>query len=135
MFFSVTTGSPLDMKSRVSGVKNLNVRQVQDFLLHHLELALARSEETLWLKCQGDVYLASGSPALAMKSYVEHLAITTDFFEKHSSPYWIDNPLFRKMIKCCESLQCYTQVNVVSFDNLYPLHVSILKHRYYCFRR
>ncbi|CAG7830328.1 unnamed protein product, partial [Allacma fusca] len=106
---TITTGSSIELKSRISGSSKLNIHQVQDFLFHLLQLALIRSEETLWLKCLGDVHLASGSPALAMKSYVEYLAISTDFFEKTVCPCWGDNALFRKMIKCCEGLQCFTQ--------------------------
>jgi len=104
---SVTTNS--DLKSRVSGSSKLNARQIRDVLFQLLKSS--GPNEVMWLKCMGDVYLASGTPAIAMRCYLEYLALSTDFFEKHTSTdHWIDNNLFRRMIKCSELMQAYTQV-------------------------
>ena len=111
-FNSVTTGSSIELKTRISGSSKFNVRQVRDFILHLLERAIIVGGELLWWRCLGDVNLASENPAVALRSYLEYLAVLTDFFEKHTSVYWQDNQLFNRMIKCCEHLQCFTQVNI-----------------------
>lgn len=92
----------------MSGASKLNAKQIRDVLFHLLKSSV--STEVSWLKCTGDVHLASGNPALAMKCYLEYLALSTDFFEKHSMSHWTDNCLFRRMIKCSELMQAFTQV-------------------------
>lgn len=99
--------------NRVAGSSKLNSRHIRDFLFHLLEKALSctgGNDMISWLRCLGDVHLAAGVPAAAMKCYIEYLAIGTDFFEKHNSTFWGDSNLFKRMIKCCELMGAHTQV-------------------------
>jgi len=105
----VTTSS--ELKSRVAGGSKLNVRQIRDVLFQLMKRPV--KGEVVWLKCTGDVYLASGNPALAMKCYLEYLAFCTEFFEKHSVENWKDERLIRRMIKCCEIMQAFTQAVIL----------------------
>ncbi|XP_035713641.1 integrator complex subunit 8 [Folsomia candida] len=103
--------------NRVSGSSKLNSKHIRDFLFSLLERAtkITRGGEMfIWLRCLGDVHLASGSPSLAMKCYIEYLAMCTDFFERSNAPHWEDSKLFKRMIKCCEMLGCFTQAVVLS---------------------
>ncbi len=107
----------VEMKNnRVSGSSKLNSKHIRDFLFTLLERAtrITRGGEMFtWLRCLGDVHLASGSASLAMKCYIEYLAMCTDFFEKSNAPHWNDVKLFTRMIKCCEMLSCFTQAVVL----------------------
>ncbi|ODN03653.1 Integrator complex subunit 8 [Orchesella cincta] len=102
--------------SRVAGSSKLNSRHIRDFLFHLLEKAFVCTsgcDMIAWLRCMGDVHLAAGVPASAMKCYVEYLSIGTEFFEKHNSTFWGDNSLFKRMIKCCEMMGCHTQAVIL----------------------
>jgi len=108
--------------SRVAGSSKLNSKHIRDFLFTVLERATKISrgaEVVIWLRCLGDVHLASGAPSLAMKVYLEYLAVHTDFFEKANAPIWGDTKLFKRMIKCCELLGSFTQAMILC-QFLYP---------------
>lgn len=99
--------------SRVAGSSKLNSSHIRDFLFTILERGIkigTGSDVVAWLRCLGDVQLASGAPSLALKCYIEYFAMCTEFFETHNTPPWNDNILFKRMIKCCELLGCFTQV-------------------------
>jgi len=100
--------------NRVSGSSKLNSTHIRDFLFSLLERGIkigTGNDMVSWLRCLGDVYLASGAPSLALKCYIEHFAMCTESFERHNIAAWNDNVLFKRMIKCCELLGCFTQVH------------------------
>jgi hypothetical protein len=111
--------------NRVSGSSKLNSRHIRDFLFSLLERGIRFSSPATISahRCLGDVHLASGDPSSAMKCYIEYLAVCSDFFEKHNNvSQWSDTMLFKRMIKCCEMMGCFTQV---SFQNIsLPYNIS-----------
>lgn len=46
----------------------------------------------------------------ALKAYLEAAVAATDFFSQPLPKNQIDDQVIRRMIKCCSSLQCHTQV-------------------------
>jgi len=101
--------------NRVSGSSKLNSKHIRDFLFSLLERGIKLNAPTSLsaLRCLGDVHLASSDPSSAMRCYLEYLALCTDYFEKHHVPQWGDAGLFKRMIKCCEMLGCFTEVSKI----------------------
>lgn len=49
----------------------------------------------------------------AMKYYLEAIIVASDFFTSPVHNAQIDDFVYRRMIKCCAHLQCYTQAVVL----------------------
>ncbi|KAJ8302723.1 hypothetical protein KUTeg_019119 [Tegillarca granosa] len=67
-----------------------------------------------WLRTQADILFANGQYSPAMKYYMEAGVVASDFFSSAVPKSIYDDQVYRRMIKCCSYLQCYTQMRVLS---------------------
>lgn len=59
------------------------------------------------------VYSVLGYYESAMKYYLEAIMVSSDLFSQPVPRSQIDDLVYRRMIKCCAHLQCYTQAAVL----------------------
>ena len=59
------------------------------------------------------ICLVLGYYESAIKYYLEAIMVASDFFSQPIPRSQIDDLVYRRMIKCCAHLQCYTQAAVL----------------------
>ena len=57
-----------------------------------------------------DIFPANNQYSAAMKFYMEAGIVSSEFFANAVPKSIYDDPVYRKMMKCCSYLQCHTQV-------------------------
>lgn len=83
---------------------------LKSVLAHSLRVCPSRPA---WLRTQADVSLAEGAHATAMRFYLEAGLVATDFFTCPVPKQVYDDTVYRRMIRCCQQMQCHTQVAVL----------------------
>ena len=83
---------------------------LKSVLAHSLRVCPSRPA---WLRTQADVCLAEGAYATAMRFYLEAGLVATDFFTCPVPKQVYDDMVYRRMIRCCQQMQCHTQVRKI----------------------
>ncbi|KAI4500613.1 hypothetical protein M0802_004205 [Mischocyttarus mexicanus] len=100
-----------------AGVLNTNfynIRYIGELLFQLLMQALKyHPTNILWLRLAGDLNFVLGYYESAMKYYLEAIMVASDFFSQPIPRIQIDDLIYRRMIKCCAHLQCYTQAAIL----------------------
>ncbi|XP_046611926.1 integrator complex subunit 8 isoform X1 [Neodiprion virginianus] len=98
----------------VSNSNSYNTRTIGEFLFQVLSQALKYYPSNVsWLKLMADLNFVLGYHESAMKYYLEATMVASDLFSQPVPRTQIDDLVYRRMIKCCEHLQCYTQAAVL----------------------
>ncbi|XP_050296923.1 integrator complex subunit 8 [Anthonomus grandis grandis] len=63
-----------------------------------------------WLRLMGDINFANGNYEIGLSFYLKSLIICNDYF---NIPVRYDDHVFRRMIKSCQALGCFTQAAVL----------------------
>ncbi|XP_068942706.1 integrator complex subunit 8 isoform X2 [Petaurus breviceps papuanus] len=66
-----------------------------------------------WLIIQADIYFATNQYSAALHYYLQAGAVCSDFFNKAVPPDVFTDQVIKRMIKCCSSLNCHTQVAIL----------------------
>ncbi|XP_001368856.1 integrator complex subunit 8 isoform X2 [Monodelphis domestica] len=66
-----------------------------------------------WLIIQADIYFATNQYSAALHYYLQAGAVCSDFFNKAVPPDVYTDQVIKRMIKCCSSLNCHTQVAIL----------------------
>lgn len=64
-------------------------------------------------KINNIIFLVLGYYESAIKYYLEAIMVASDLFSQPVPRSQIDDLVYRRMIKCCAHLQCYTQAAVL----------------------
>ncbi|KAK2577342.1 hypothetical protein KPH14_003465 [Odynerus spinipes] len=100
-----------------AGVPNANfynIRHIGELLFQLLMQALKYHPTNIsWLRLTGDLNFVLGYYESAMKYYLEAIMVASDFFSQPIPRAQIDDLVYRRMIKCCAHLQCYTQAAIL----------------------
>ncbi|XP_023245256.1 integrator complex subunit 8 isoform X2 [Copidosoma floridanum] len=93
--------------------KSYNPKIISEILFQLLTIALKYYPTNVpWLRLMADLNFVLGHHESAMKYYLEAIIVATDFFTLPIRNH-IEDSVFRRMIKCCTHLQCYTQAVVL----------------------
>ncbi|KAF3423732.1 hypothetical protein E2986_09347 [Frieseomelitta varia] len=96
----------------VPNANSYNIRSIGELLFQLLTQALKYYPSNVpWLRLMGD--LNFGYYESAIKYYLEAIMVASDFFSQPIPRSQIDDLVYRRMIKCCAHLQCYTQAAVL----------------------
>ncbi|XP_076765909.1 integrator complex subunit 8 isoform X2 [Xylocopa sonorina] len=96
----------------VPNANSYNIRIIGELLFQLLTQALKYYPSNVpWLRLMGD--LNFGYYESAMKYYLEAIMVASDLFSQPIPRLQIDDLVYRRMIKCCAHLQCYTQAAVL----------------------
>ncbi len=94
-----------------SNANNYHLAAVGELLTLLLERALALYPlNTSWLKMQADLHYALGFHSAAMSAYLTASALASDHFNQPVARAVLDEITVRRMIKCSQTAQCFTQV-------------------------
>ncbi|XP_013381432.1 integrator complex subunit 8-like [Lingula anatina] len=66
-----------------------------------------------WLKTQADLHFAHAQYSGAMHCYMEAALVASDYFSRPVPKTILDDQVYKRLIKSCNFLQCYTQVGGV----------------------
>ncbi|KAM5157278.1 integrator complex subunit 8 isoform 1-T2 [Mantella aurantiaca] len=66
-----------------------------------------------WLIIQADIYFATHQFSAALNYYLQAGAFSSDFFTKQVPPDVYTDQVIKRMIKCCNTLFCHTQVAIL----------------------
>lgn len=95
----------------VSNANSYNMGTTSEMLSEILTHALREYPTNVsWLRLMGDINFANGNYKISLSFYLKSLIICYDYF---NIPIRFDDHVFRRMIKCCQSLGCYTQAAVL----------------------
>ncbi|XP_066992327.2 integrator complex subunit 8 [Anabrus simplex] len=98
----------------ISNSNSFSYRAVGEMLSQLLTQALKyHPNNTSWLKLMADLNFVNGHYAVALKFYLEVGILVSDFFSQPLPRSMMDDHVYRRMIKCCSQLQCYTQAAVL----------------------
>ncbi|KAK6639269.1 hypothetical protein RUM43_007541 [Polyplax serrata] len=98
----------------VSNSNSYSSRSVAEVLTQVTLQALKfMPKQSSFLKVLGDLNYVTGDWASALRYYLEAGAVTSDFFSHPVPKTILDNFIYKRMIKCCSQLQCYTQAAVL----------------------
>ncbi|XP_033225261.1 integrator complex subunit 8 [Belonocnema kinseyi] len=91
-----------------------NIRNIGEILFQLLTQALKYYPSNVpWLKLMGDLNFVLGFHDSAMKFYLKAIMVSSDLFTQPVPRMQIEDFVYRRMIKCCAHLQCYTQAAVL----------------------
>ncbi|XP_015607164.1 integrator complex subunit 8 [Cephus cinctus] len=91
-----------------------NHRTISEHLFQLLMQALKYYPSNVpWLRLMGDLNFVLAYYESAMKYYLEAIMVSSDLFSQPVPRTQIDDLVYRRMIKCCAHLQCYTQAAVL----------------------
>ncbi|XP_038069919.1 integrator complex subunit 8-like [Patiria miniata] len=94
--------------TNVSSINIDSVAMVMGQLISHV-IAINPGQSS-WLRTQADYHYANSQYASALQFYLQSASILTGLFEVPvPRDVWPDL-VYRRLIKCCNHLQCYTQV-------------------------
>ncbi|CAH1998742.1 unnamed protein product [Acanthoscelides obtectus] len=99
----------------ISNANSYDVTAVSDLLWDVVTYALKEHPTNIpfsvsWLRLMGDLNFASCHYRISLSYYLKSLSIYYDYFNIPVRP---DDPIFRRMIKCCTTLGCHTQAAVL----------------------
>ncbi|XP_076239137.1 integrator complex subunit 8 [Calliopsis andreniformis] len=98
----------------VPNANSYNIRSIGELLFQLLTQALKYYPSNVpWLRLMGDLNFVLGYYESAMKYYLEAIMVASDLFSQPVPRSQIDDLVYRRMIKCCAHLQCYTQAAVL----------------------
>ena len=98
----------------VPNANSYNIRSIGELLFQLLTQALkCYPSNVAWLRLMGDLNFVLGYHESAMKYYLEAIMVASDLFSQPVPRLQIDDLVYRRMIKCCAHLQCYTQAAVL----------------------
>ncbi|XP_076174566.1 integrator complex subunit 8 isoform X1 [Ptiloglossa arizonensis] len=98
----------------VPNANSYNIRSIGELLFQLLTQALKYYPSNVgWLRLMGDLNFVLGYYESAMKCYLEAIMVASDLFSQPVPRLQIDDLVYRRMIKCCAHLQCYTQAAVL----------------------
>ncbi|XP_018407743.1 PREDICTED: integrator complex subunit 8 [Cyphomyrmex costatus] len=98
----------------VPNANSYNIRQIGELLFQLLTQALKYYPCNVpWLRLMGDLNFVLNYYESAMRYYLEAIMIASDLFSQPIPRTQIDDLVYRRMIKCCAHLQCYTQAAVL----------------------
>ncbi|XP_077274442.1 integrator complex subunit 8 isoform X1 [Temnothorax americanus] len=99
----------------VPNANSYNIRHIGELLFQLLTQALKYYPCNVpWLRLMGDLNFVLLYYESAMRYYLEAIMIASDLFSQPiTSRTQIDDLVYRRMIKCCAHLQCYTQAAVL----------------------
>nr|XP_018903528.1 PREDICTED: integrator complex subunit 8 [Bemisia tabaci] len=98
----------------VSNANAYSCRLVDEVLVQLLQSGLRHyPNNEVWLKLLGDVNFSNGHHAAALKCYLQSIISVSDFFSRPLTRTLVEDAVFKRMIKACMSLQCYTQAAVL----------------------
>ncbi|XP_064641548.1 integrator complex subunit 8-like [Lineus longissimus] len=94
---------------------DINVQAVCDALAIVLKHSLYTFPQNhAWLRTQADICFANAQYGPALKFYLEAGVVSSDFFTTVVPMIVYDDQVYKKMMRCCSSLQCFTQVAILS---------------------
>lgn len=98
----------------VANSNSYNIRNIGEILFQLLTQALKLYPSNIsWLKSMGDLNFVLGFHESAMKYYLKAIMVSSDLFSQPVPRAQIEDFVYRRMIKCCAHLQCYTQAAVL----------------------
>ncbi|XP_071579185.1 integrator complex subunit 8 isoform X3 [Temnothorax nylanderi] len=99
----------------IPNANSYNIRHIGELLFQLLTQALKYYPCNVpWLRLMGDLNFVLLYYESAMRYYLEAIMIASDLFSQPiTSRSQIDDLVYRRMIKCCAHLQCYTQAAVL----------------------
>lgn len=98
----------------VPNANSYNIRYIGELLFQLLTQALKYYPCNVpWLRLMGDLNFVLSYYESAMKYYLEAIMVASDLFSQPTPRIQIDDLVYRRMIKCCAHLQCYTQAVVL----------------------
>ncbi|XP_034174440.2 integrator complex subunit 8 [Osmia lignaria lignaria] len=98
----------------VPNANSYNIRSIGELLFQLLTQALKYYPSNVpWLRLMGDLNFVLGYYESAIKYYLEAIMVASDLFSQPVPRLQIDDLVYRRMIKCCAHLQCYTQAAVL----------------------
>ncbi|KAG7213745.1 hypothetical protein KM043_002973 [Ampulex compressa] len=98
----------------IPNANSYNIRTIGELLFQLLTQALKYYPSNVpWLRLMGDLNFVLGYYESAIKYYLEAIMVASDFFSQPVPRTQIDDLVYRRMIKCCAHLQCYTQAAVL----------------------
>ncbi|XP_011879399.1 PREDICTED: integrator complex subunit 8 [Vollenhovia emeryi] len=98
----------------VPNANSYNIRHIGELLFQLLTQALKYYPCNVpWLRLMGDLNFVLAYYESAMRYYLEAIMIASDLFSQPTPRTQIDDLVYRRMIKCCAHLQCYTQAAVL----------------------
>ncbi|XP_014469482.1 PREDICTED: integrator complex subunit 8 isoform X2 [Dinoponera quadriceps] len=98
----------------VPNANSYNIRYIGEILFQLLAQALKYYPcNVLWLRLMGDLNFVLAYYESAMKYYLKAIMVASDLFSQPILRTQIDDLVYRRMIKCCAHLQCYTQAAVL----------------------
>ncbi|XP_012271217.1 integrator complex subunit 8 isoform X2 [Orussus abietinus] len=112
--FELHTQYPSLRPASLPNLNSYNARTIGEFLFQLLLQALKYYPSNVsWLRLMGDLNFALGYYESAMKYYLEATMVASDLFSQPVPRNLIDDLVYRRMIKCCAHLLCYTQAVVL----------------------
>ncbi|XP_070151537.1 integrator complex subunit 8 [Polyergus mexicanus] len=98
----------------IPNANSYNIRYIGELLFQLLTQALKYYPCNVpWLRLMGDLNFVLSYYESAMKYYLEAIMVASDLFSQPTPRTQIDDLVYRRMIKCCAHLQCYTQAVVL----------------------
>ncbi|EFN80014.1 integrator complex subunit 8 [Harpegnathos saltator] len=98
----------------VPNANSYNIRYIGEILFQLLIQALKYYPCNVpWLRLMGDLNFVLAYYESAMKYYLKAIMVASDLFSQPILRTQIDDLVYRRMIKCCAHLQCYTQAAIL----------------------
>uniref|UniRef100_A0A0A9YL24 Integrator complex subunit 8 n=1 Tax=Lygus hesperus TaxID=30085 RepID=A0A0A9YL24_LYGHE len=91
-----------------------NLKSITEIIFEVLTMALSRYPNNVhWLKLLGDLHFVNGHHMPALRSYIEAIIAATDCFSRPLHKNLVEDHIYKRMIKCCSTLQCHTQAGIL----------------------
>ncbi|XP_065215159.1 integrator complex subunit 8 [Planococcus citri] len=87
------------------------VLEVISEMLDHV--SLYQPENVQWLKLAGDVNFVKRHHSTALKYYLKALVAASDYFIRPVPKNIIEDFTYKRMVRCCMEIQCFTQAAVL----------------------
>ncbi|XP_013381421.1 integrator complex subunit 8 [Lingula anatina] len=92
----------------------LNLPAVSDAVTTLMQHAVfVNPTQPSWLKTQADLHFAHAQYSGAMHCYMEAALVASDYFSRPVPKTILDDQVYKRLIKSCNYLQCYTQAAVL----------------------
>ncbi|XP_072013649.1 integrator complex subunit 8-like isoform X1 [Amphiura filiformis] len=100
--------------STITNVSSVSIDAVTMTTSHMLRHVLSVDPcQPSWLKTQADSHYANNQYAAALQYYLQAALVVTKFFEVPVPKEIWNEQVYKRMIKCCTNLKCYTQVAIL----------------------
>lgn len=83
---------------------------VESLMKHALSM---NPSQPSWLRTQADLSYAKGDYFSSLRHYLLLGVVSTDFFTEPITKNVYDDQVYRRMIRCCSSMNCQTQVAIL----------------------